>query len=123
MPLSLGLRDEENERINNQLNKLVALVFVPDGWNDDELDKVLKGLNLDLNTLLTISNQELLDFTIKCHFDWANMEKLADILAKMGARPELSALKQKALALYNYIQAESKMFSFDIMNKVNALNA
>ncbi|MFL9844115.1 hypothetical protein [Flavobacterium rhizosphaerae] len=122
MPLSLGLRDEENQRINNQLNKLVALVFVPEGWNDDELEKLLKGLNLDLDTLQTISNEELLDFLVKCHFDWANMEQLADVLAKLAAKPELSALKQKALAVYNYIQAESKMFSFDIMNKVNALH-
>jgi ubiquinone biosynthesis protein COQ9 len=122
MPLSLGLRDEENERINSAMQKVIALVFVPDNnWNEADVNQQLKTLGLDLNTLNSITATELIDYIVRYHFDWANMEQFADVLAKLSAKAGLEALKEKGVALYNYIQAESKMFSFDIMNKVNSL--
>lgn len=122
MPLSLGLRDEENERINSAMQKVIALVFVPDNnWNEADVNQQFKTLGLDLNTLQSITPAELIDFIVRYHFDWANMEQFADVMAKLSAKAGLESLRDKAVALYNYIQAESKMFSFDIMNKVNAL--
>lgn len=116
MPLSLGLRDEENERINNILNKLMELAFVPEGWLKDEAQPLLTQLALSYESLDAMTGEELNAHVAKLHFDWANMERLADMLA---ANP---AFKDKAMSLYNYIQAESKMFSFDIFNKINSLN-
>lgn len=117
MPLSLGLRDEENERINNILNKLMELAFVPEGWMKDEAAPMLTQLGLSYDSLDAMTGNELNAHVTKLHFDWANMERLADMLA---ANP---AFKDKAIALYNFVQAESRMFSFDIFNKINALNS
>lgn len=116
MPLSLGLRDEENERINNILNKLMELTFVPDGWLSDGTASLLAQMGLSYESLTAMTGDELNHHVTKMHFDWTNMERLADML---GTNP---AFKDKAISLYNFIQAESKMFSFDIFNKINALN-
>lgn len=116
MPLSLGLRDKENERINNILNKLTELTFVPDGWLSNDIESLLAQLGLSLESLKTMAGNELNEHVTKMHFDWANMERLADMLA---INP---AFKEKALSLYSFIQTESKMFSFDIFNKINVLN-
>lgn len=116
MPLSLGLRDEENERINNILNKLTELVFVPDGWLVTDVESLLTQLGLSVESLKAMTGNELNEHVTKMHFDWANMERLADILA---ANP---AFKEKSISLYSFIQTESKMFSFDIFNKINALS-
>lgn len=116
MPLSLGLRDEENERINNILNTLMELAFVPEGWLKDEAGSLLTQLGLSYESLDVMTGDELNAHVTKLHFDFANMERLADMLATNPA------FKTKAIALYNFTQAESKMFSFDIFNKINALN-
>lgn len=122
MPLSLGLRDKENERINSAMQKVIALVFVPDNsWNETDVNQQLKTLGLDLKTIQSITAAELIDYIVRYHFDWANMEQFADVLAKLSAKAGLESLKDKAVVVYNYVQAESKMFSFDIMNKINAL--
>ncbi|RDI08484.1 hypothetical protein [Flavobacterium sp. AG291] len=115
MSLSLGLRDEENERINNILNKLMELAYVPEGWLKDEAQPLLTQLGLSYESLAAMTGDELNAHITKLHFDFANMERLADILA---ANP---TFKDKAIALYNFTQVESKMFSFDIFNKINAL--
>ena len=115
MPLSLGLRDEENERINNILNKLMELAFVPEGWLKDDAEPLLMQVGLTYESLDAMSGEELNAHVTKFHFDWANMERFADMLA---ANP---GFKSKAVALYDFIQTESKMFSFDIFNKINAL--
>lgn len=49
------------------------------------------------------------------------MEQFADILARLSAKPGLEPLKEKAIALYNFIQQGSKMFSFEIAGKITAL--
>lgn len=121
MPLSLGLRDEENERINSLLKKLIALVFVPDDWNETTLDEQLKGMQLSKEVLLSITPEELNDYLLRYHLDWANMEQFADILARLSAKPGLEPLKEKAIALYHFIQQGSKMFSFEIAGKITAL--
>jgi hypothetical protein len=123
MPLSFGLRDEHNERINNALQRLLALTHVPEGWNDDEVNATLKAFLLKLDDLATLSNAALADFLVNYKLDWANIEQFADALVQLSAKAEYRGLKEKALALYNYIQAESKMFSFEIMNKINGLQS
>ncbi len=116
MPLSLGLRDEENERINNVLNKLMELTFVPDGWLNDGAQSLLTQLGLSYESLTAMTGNELNEHVTKMHFDWTNMERFADMLAGNAA------FKEKAISLYNFIQSESKMFSFDIFNKINTLS-
>jgi len=116
MPLSMGMRDEQNERINTLLKKLISLVFIPEDWITPDTDAVLLQLGLSYDSLGEMSIDELNRHLVKMNFDWANMEQFADILATHGA------FKDKATGLYHYIQAESKMFSLDIFNKIAALN-
>lgn len=121
MPLSLGLRDEDNERINNQLKKLISLVFVPDGWSDNNADAQLEWIGLSLIKLKTITPEALNNHLAEAGTDWQNMELFADFLAKLSEKENYGELKQKAVSLYSCIQSGSKVFSFDIANKISRL--
>ncbi|MFY0481714.1 hypothetical protein ACI6PS_03845 [Flavobacterium sp. PLA-1-15] len=122
MPLNKGLRDEESERISNILKKLNELIYVPD-FNKDEIEDQMKFLGLNLEILLNFSSENLVSHLDKFHFDWENAEKFADLLIVFSDKlPEnKSNLKEKAVAVYNYIQSESKTFSFEIFNKITQL--
>ncbi|MBA9073426.1 hypothetical protein GGR22_001552 [Flavobacterium gossypii] len=123
--LTKGLRDEENERINTILKQLISLTYIPENWNLDELDNQLKHLALTFESLSSFSSDELIQHLEKFHFDWTNAEQFADFLVLLSARAEESkiGLKEKAVAVYEYIQKESKTFSFDIFNKITAAKA
>lgn len=119
--LNKGLRDEENERINNVLKQLIALTHVPENWNLSDLDNQLKMLCLTLENLVDFEAGQLIAQLEKLHFDWTNTEQFADFLKQLSTQAAYSTLKGKAVAVYHYIQTESKTFSFDIFNKINAL--
>ncbi|KGO85679.1 hypothetical protein Q765_14740 [Flavobacterium rivuli WB 3.3-2 = DSM 21788] len=120
--LTKGLRDEENERINNVLKQLTALTFVPEGWSNADADVLLQKLGLSIEALTKIDANELNHYLVRFHLDWANMEQFADVLARLSANAGLDGFKAKAVALYNFIQQESKMMSFGIMGKISALS-
>ena len=119
MPLNKSLRDEEKERINAILKKLVELLYVPN-FGKDEIDKELKSLGLTTEVLLNSSGTELIEHLGKLNFDWENTEKFADYLVLLSDKmvSEKSNLIEKALLIYNYIQSESKTFSFEIFGKI-----
>lgn len=119
MPLNKGLRDQESERISNILKKLNELIYVP-YFDKDEIENQLKFLGLNLETLLNFSSEDLVSHLDKFHFDWENAEQFADLLVVFSNKlpEEKSNLKEKALVVYNYIQSESKTFSFEIFNKI-----
>jgi len=119
--LTKGLRDEENERINNVFKQLIALTYIPEDWNLDELDKYLKYLALTMEDILKFSSEEMIAHLEKLHFDWANAEQFADFLVLLSNKieEEKAQLTAKAIDVYEYIQRESKTFSFDIFNKIS----
>ncbi|MDN3710254.1 hypothetical protein QW060_25730 [Myroides ceti] len=49
------------------------------------------------------------------------MEQFADILVKLSEQAGYETLKSKARKMYEFIQSESKAFSFEIFNKINKL--
>ncbi|HEU4496504.1 MAG TPA: hypothetical protein VFR70_05600 [Flavobacterium sp.] len=118
--LTKGLRDEENERINNVLKQLISLAYIPEGWNGEDLDNQLKYLALEMNDIFEFFPEELIRHLEKLHFDWANAELFGDFLVQVSERfeEEKSQLKLKAVAVYEYVQRESKTFSFGIFNKI-----
>jgi hypothetical protein len=122
MPVNFGFRDEENERINNVLKQLTALALVPEDWNEKNFDAQLQKLTLSLETLVSISAEELVKYLNNYHFDYANMEQFADVLATLSKKAGYEGLKQKAVMIYTFIQQDSKQFSFIIFNKINNLN-
>lgn len=118
--LTKGLRDEENERINNVLKQLISLTFIPEDWNLNDLDNQLKNLALTMEDVLKFSSEEMMQHLEKLHFDWANAELFADFLVQISNNyeEEKAQLRLKAIAVYEYVQRESKTFSFDIFNKI-----
>lgn len=121
--LTKGLRDEENERINNVLKQLIALTFVPEDWNLNDLDSQLKYLALTMEDVMKFSSEEIIQHLQKLHFDWTNAELFADFLIQISNNfeDEKTQLRVKAIAVYEYVQRESKTFSFDIFSKITLL--
>lgn len=120
MPLNKSLRDEEKERINAILKKLVELLYVPD-FGKGEIDEELKSFGLTTDILLSLSGTELITHLGKLNFDWESLEQFADYLVLLSDKmvSEKSNLIEKALLIYNYIQSESKVFSFGIYSKID----
>lgn len=118
--LNKGLRDEEKIRIDNVLKTLRSLVFVPYPLNNTEKENIenqLKEIGLDFETLSSQKNEDLITFLIQLHFDWEHLEQFGDILVEFS-KDENHNFTHKALAVYEYIQQESKVFSFGINTKI-----
>lgn len=120
--LTKGLRDEENERINNVLKQLISLTYIPEDWNLNDFGNQLKNLALTMDDVLKFSSEEIIQHSEKLHFDWANAELFADLLVQISDNyeEEKAQLRLKAIAVYEYVQRESKTFSFDIFNKISS---
>lgn len=117
MPLTAGFRDEENERISNILKKLTALEYVPEN-ETAAFDDLLKQLALNTQSLREMPPADLVILIQKLHFNWGNAEIFADFLASQHE----GIFKMQALAVYRYIQSESKTFSFEINSKIASLS-
>jgi hypothetical protein len=121
--LNKGLRDEESIRIENTLKTLHALVFVPKFWNAEDtslIDEQLKSFGLSLERTIEIPEEQLIILLQRCHLDWNQQEQFADILVSLSQEKQFDFLG-KSLAIYQYIQQESKVFSFGINSKIASL--
>jgi hypothetical protein len=118
--LNKGLRDQESIRIDNVLKKLMSLVYVPKFWNLEDLlylENELKDLGMNIESLRDFDEKELITHLERLHFDWNHFELFADFLVVFPKESQYN-FSQKAIAIYNYIQQESKTFSFEISNKI-----
>ena len=123
--LNKGLRDQESIRIDNVLKKLMSLVYVPKFWNLEDLlylENELKDLAMNVESLNNFSEEELIVHLQRLHLDWNQLELFADFLVAFSKESQFD-FSQKAVAIYNYIQQESKAFSFGILNKIAAVKA
>jgi hypothetical protein len=123
--LNKGLRDEEKIRIDNVLKTLRTLVFVPYPLNvlqKTEIQNQLKEFGLNIEDLVDYSNEDLISLSIRLQFDWEQLEQFADFLMDFS-KVENYNFEDKALALYQYIQVESKVFSFGINTKITSAKA
>jgi hypothetical protein len=118
--LNKGLRDEESIRIDNVLKTLRSLDFVPKTLNDDqkfEVENQLKEFGLNIQTLVDYNNDELITLLTRCHLDFNQLEQFANFLIDFS-KVENYNFEDNALAIYHYIQQESKVFSFGINAKI-----
>jgi len=118
--LNKGLRDEEAIRIDNVLKTLRALDFLPQPLTDDDkfnIENQLKEFALNIETLVAYQNQELITLLNRCHLDFNQLEQFADFLMEFS-KAENYNFEDKALAIYQYIQQESNIFSFGINTKI-----
>ena len=123
--LNKGLRDQESQRIENTLKKLMSIVSVPKFWNLEDLNQVeeqLKDFGLNFRSLFEIESNDLIQFLDKLHFDWNQKEQFADFLIAFSTENSFN-FEEKALAIFNHIQSESKMFSFGINTKIASTKA
>nr|WP_314896575.1 hypothetical protein [uncultured Flavobacterium sp.] len=123
--LNKGLRDQESMRIDNVLKTLLSIVFVPKFWNVEDIsliENILKDLGLNIQSLVDISEKDLIVHLLRCHLDWNHLEQFADFLV-IASKDNPFDFSEKAIAIYNYIQQESKMFSFGINSKIAAVKA
>jgi hypothetical protein len=123
--LNKGLRDQESIRIDNVLKKLMSLVYVPKFWDLEGLlflENELKDLGMNLESLNNFKEEELIVHLERLHFDWKHFELFADFLVVFSKESQFD-FSPKAISIYNYIQAESKTFSFGIFNKIATAKA
>jgi len=121
--LNKGLRDNESIRIDNVLKTLRSLDFVPEPFSDEEklnVENQLKEFGLDISTLSDYQDEALIELLLRNHFDWNQLELFADFLLNFSKVKNYN-FKDKALAIYQYIQKESKVFSFGINAKIASL--
>ena len=123
--LNKGLRDQETIRIDNILKVLHSLTFVPKFWNLEDLlllENELKDLGMNVESLSDFDENQLISHLERLHFDWNHFEIFADFLIAFSKESQFD-FTQKAIAIYDYVQQESKTFSFEIFNKTAAAKA
>jgi len=124
--LSKGLRDEENQKINELVGRLIDLEFVPEFYETEQRSKanglLFEHLGFKISDLESWSSEELLVKLKELDFDFSNLEEFGDFLLKIipfeDGQHE-SHLAASAVAIFEYIQEESKTFSFNIIQKIN----
>ena len=118
--LNKGLRDKESERIDNVLKNLLSLVFVPKFWNIEDtsvIDNHLKDFGLTTQVLIDMDQNDLIELLRRLHLDFNQQEQFADFMISFS-KENLFDLTNKAIAVYEQVQSESKTFSFGIFNKI-----
>lgn len=123
--LNKGLRDQESIRIDNVLKTLLSIVFVPKIWNLEDkinIEEQLKDFGLNIQSMIDCTKKDLITHLLRFHLDWNQLEQFADFLV-IGSKGNPFDFSQKAIAIYNYIQLESKVFSFGINSKIAAAKA
>ncbi|RVT79919.1 hypothetical protein EOD40_02070 [Flavobacterium sufflavum] len=121
--LNKGLRDQESIRIDNVLKTLHSLVFVPENAFDvHKIEEALKDFGLNIESLIAIAPNDLIILLERLHLDWNQFEQFADFLVAFSKEGKFD-FREKAISVYNYIQSESKTFSFGIFNKIASAKA
>ncbi|UFH36303.1 hypothetical protein [Flavobacterium acetivorans] len=118
--LNKGLRDQESIRIDNVLKTLHSLVFVPKFWNIEDtslIDNQLTDFGLSTTVLIEMEQNDLIKLLLKLQLDWKQQEQFADFMIAFSKENPFD-LTEKAIVIYEYIQSESKTFSFEIFNKI-----
>ncbi len=128
--LNKGLKDEENQKINELVGRLIDLEFVPEFYESEQRSKVngllFEQLGFKISDLETWSSEELLAKLKLFNFDFSNYEQFGDLLLKIIPFEEEaheSHLATSAVAIFEYIQKESKTFSLSIIQKINQAKA
>lgn len=114
-------KDETEQRLNSILQKLSGITFVPENWNEAVFWTTLEETGLSKSDVLEKEENLFFQQLINLQFPWEHMEKLADILVGLDTNQPNQLLKERAKHLYQFIQNESKVFSFEIMNKIGKL--
>lgn len=118
--LNKGLRDEKKVKIDNMLSVLLFLVLVPKFWNIEDINNIdnqLTDFGLTTKVLVALNQNDLIELLVGLGLDWNQQEQFADFLVVFSKENPFD-LSEKAIAIYEYIQSESKTYSLEIFNKI-----
>jgi hypothetical protein len=102
------------------LSTWLSLVFVPKFKNFEDIsliDSQLTHFGLTTVALDQIEEKDLISLLDKYNMDWGQKEQVADFLIAFSKENPFD-LSEKAIAVYEHIQLDSKTFSLDIFNKL-----
>lgn len=128
--LNKGLKSEVNQKLNELIGKMLEIEFVPDLWEREQREvidqKLQEILSFGLQDIESMTPETLLEKLKEQHFDFSNFEQFGDLLIKIiPLETEIfeSHLASLAVTIFEYIQKESKTFSFTIIQKINKAKA
>lgn len=114
-------KDETEQRLNALLQRLSGITFVPEQWNEEIFWTTIEETGFTKEDVLNIEEANFFQKFIDLQWPWEQIEHFADILVASDNKKPNAIIKERAKNLYQFIQKESKMFSFQIACKINRL--
>lgn len=114
-------KDETEQRLNAILQRLSGITFVPENWKEEVFWNTLSETGLSEHDVIHKDQSSFFQQLVDLKWPWEQIEKLADILVALDSKIPNQLLKERAKNLYQFIQKESKVFSFEIMTKIGNL--
>jgi len=123
--LNKNYRDEEKERIDEQLRSIMEMGHIPEEWEEIRLNldrKLKEALSIGLNEIKNLPEEKLMEILANLDLEFSHYEALGDILLKsieLEAEDKQADLAQKTLLIYKTAQEVSRTFSFSLTQKIN----
>ena len=123
--LNKNYRDEEKERIDEQLRSIMEMGHIPEEWEEIRLNldrKLKEALSIGLNEIENLPEEKLMEILTNLDLEFSHYEALGDILLgsiELEAEAKQADLAQKTLLIYKTAQEVSRTFSFSLTQKIN----
>ena len=123
--LNKNYRDEEKERIDEQLRSIMEMGHIPEEWEEIRLNldrKLKETLSIGLDEIENLPVEKLMEILANLDLEFSHYEALGDILLgsiKLEAEEKQGDLAQKTLLIYKTAQEVSRTFSFSLTQKIN----
>ena len=123
--LNKNYRDEEKERIDEQLRSIMEMGHIPEEWEEIRLNldrKLKEALSIGLDEIENLPEEKLMEILANLDLEFSHYEALGDILLgsiELEAEEKQADLAQKTLLIYKTAQEVSSTFSFSLTQKIN----
>lgn len=123
--LNKNYRDEEKERIDEQLRSIMEMGHIPEEWEEIRLNldrKLKEALSIGLNEIENLPEEKLMEILANLDLEFSHYEALGDILLasiELEAEEKQADLAKKTLLIYKTAQEVSRTFSFSLTQKIN----
>ena len=123
--LNKNYRDEEKERIDEQLRSIMEMGHIPEEWEEIRLNldrKLKEALSIGLDEIENLPEEKLMEILANLDLEFSHYEALGDILLgsiELEAEEKQADLAQKTLLIYKTAQEVSRTFSFSLTQKIN----
>lgn len=83
--------------------------------------ELLQKIEIVKTDVLQLESREYFEQLVANQWDWVQLEQLADLWSNINDEANRETLRVKARELLEFIQKESKSFSFEIAQKIQQL--